>query len=99
VNNIGVVAIIPEGDKVTRCAAISAQFEAGCVLLPKSAPWLDELKLELLGFPNTKNDDQVDSVTQALLWIRKNRQNQMTFVVPFVYRGRRRYFGDFPDIY
>jgi len=99
VSNIGVVAIISEGDKVTRCAAISAQFEAGCVLLPKSAPWLDELKLELLGFPNTKNDDQVDSVTQALLWIRKNRQNEIKFVVPFVYRARRRYFGDFPDIY
>jgi predicted phage terminase large subunit-like protein len=95
-NNISVIQITPEGDKITRCAAISAQFEAGSVFFPKSAPWLDALKAELLGFPNVKNDDQVDSVTQALTWIAKRRQNQIRFVVPFVYRGRRRYFGD-PD--
>ena len=98
-NNIGVIPINPEGDKITRCAAISAQFEAGGVFLPKSAPWLDSFKTELLGFPNTRHDDQVNSVTQALTWIAKNRQKQMTFVVPFVYRGRRRCFGDFPEIY
>jgi hypothetical protein len=64
----------PEGDKITRCAAISAQFEAGSVFFPKSAPWLDSLKAELLGFPNVKYDDQVDSVTQALSWIARHRQ-------------------------
>jgi len=37
-NDIAVIAINPEGDKLTRCAAISAQFEAGSVLFPKSAP-------------------------------------------------------------
>jgi predicted phage terminase large subunit-like protein len=97
-NNIRVIPVNPEGDKITRCAAISAQFEAGSVFFPKSAVWLDGLKAELLGFPNVKHDDQVDSVTQALIWIGKRRQNKVRFVVPFVYRGRRRYFGD-PDYY
>jgi predicted phage terminase large subunit-like protein len=98
-SNIGVIAINPEGDKLTRCAAISAQFEAGSVFFPKSARWLDGLKTELLGFPNTRHDDQVDSVTQALTWIAKNRQNQITFVEAFVYSAPRRYFGDFPETY
>jgi predicted phage terminase large subunit-like protein len=36
------------------------------VVLPRNAPWLDEYILELIGFPGTKHDDQVDSTTQAL---------------------------------
>ncbi len=97
VENIAVVSITPEGDKVTRCAAISAQFEAGCVFFPKSAVWLDNLKAELLGFPNVKNDDQVDSVTQALNWIARHRQNQVRWVAPIIVTKPRRYFGDPPD--
>jgi hypothetical protein len=31
-------------------------------------PWLDTLMLELLGFPNARHDDQVDSVSQFLSW-------------------------------
>ena len=61
--NVAVIAINPQGDKPTRVANISARFEAGAVFFPKSAPWLDPLKAELLGFPNVKHDDQVDSVS------------------------------------
>jgi predicted phage terminase large subunit-like protein len=96
VNNIAVIPITPEGDKITRCAAVSAQFESGCVFFPKNAPWLDELKAELLGFPNTKNDDQVDSITQALIWIKKRRQQEVPIVIPIVVRSRRQCFGDMP---
>jgi predicted phage terminase large subunit-like protein len=39
--------------------------------LPRSAPWLDEYILELIGFPGTKHDDQVDSTTQALDYLRE----------------------------
>ena len=53
------------------------------MFFPKNAPWLDELKAELLGFPNTKNDDQVDSITQALIWIKKRRQHEIPIVMPF----------------
>jgi predicted phage terminase large subunit-like protein len=95
-NNIAVIQITPEVDKITRCAAVSAQFEAGSVFFPKSAPWLDALKAELLGFPNVKNDDQVDSVTQALNWIARHRQNQVRLVAPIIVTGPRRYFGETP---
>ena len=91
------IAINPEGDKITRLAAVSVQFESGSVLFPKDAVWLGALKAELLGFPNVRHDDQVDSVTQALSWIRQHRKNQVKWwVEPFVYSERRSYFGDIP---
>jgi predicted phage terminase large subunit-like protein len=75
-DNVSVIGIDPEGDKQTRVAKISAQFEAGSVFFPKNAPWLNSLKAELLGFPNVKHDDQVDSVSQALSWIKLRYQYQ-----------------------
>ncbi len=76
------IPINPEGDKITRLAAVSVQFESGAVWFPKAAPWLSGLKAELLGFPNVKHDDQVDSISQALSWIKQHRQNQIPFVTP-----------------
>ena len=78
-------------------SAYGPKREAGCVFFPKSAPWLDEPKAELLGFPNVKNDDQVDSVTQALNWIARHHQNQVSWVAPIIVTKPRRYPGDPPD--
>ena len=58
----------PVADKVIRMEAQAAKIEAGQVYLPKEAPWLDVFLTELLGFPNSKHDDQVDSVSQFLTW-------------------------------
>ncbi len=58
----------PEGSKVDRMVAQSAKIEAGHVLLPREAGWLDAFLLELLAFPNGRHDDQVDSVSQFLTW-------------------------------
>jgi len=63
----------PEGSKLERLAAQSAKIEAGQVFLPKEAPWLDIFLNELLGFPNSQHDDQVDSVSQFLRWVGKTR--------------------------
>ena len=65
------VAIKPKGDKVTRMEAQCARFEAGQVHLPKDAPWLDGFEREILAFPYSRNDDQVDSVSQFLNWAEK----------------------------
>lgn len=46
--------------------AVTNIFQAGRVLLPRQAPWLKDYRAELLGFPGSKHDDQVDSTTQAL---------------------------------
>lgn len=53
-------------DKTMRLYAQAAEFEAGHVLLPSSAPWVEDYVRELTSFPGSKYDDQVDSTTQAL---------------------------------
>ena len=58
--------IKPVGDKVMRASVQSATFESGRVWFPKDAPWLEALRLEMLQFPNSRYDDQVDSITQFL---------------------------------
>jgi predicted phage terminase large subunit-like protein len=57
-----------EGDKVMRLHAQTAKIEGGFVLFPKEASWLDTYLRELVTFPNSKNDDQVDSTVFALAW-------------------------------
>ena len=49
----------------------SAQIEAGHVFLPRSAAWLGDFQAELLQFPHGQHDDQVDSMSQFLAWVRK----------------------------
>ena len=60
------IEIKPEQDKVTRMATRTPAIESGKVFLPKEAPWLAEFQRELTLFPNTKHNDQVDSVSQFL---------------------------------
>jgi predicted phage terminase large subunit-like protein len=60
----------PEGDKRMRLHAQTAAIENGFVWLPREAPWLAEYLRELTLFPAGRHDDQVDSTTQALAWIR-----------------------------
>ena len=57
-------------DKIMRLHGQSAPFENGLVLLPTEAHWLDDYVRELITFPGSKFDDQVDSTTQALAWMR-----------------------------
>ena len=65
---IPVTAIHPEKDKIVRMAGQSPKIEGGAVFLPKDAPWLDDLRAEILSFPYGSHDDQVDSISQALNW-------------------------------
>jgi predicted phage terminase large subunit-like protein len=59
----------PEADKKTRVAGVSAMIEAGRLHLPAEAAWLAEFKFELLAFPSARHDDQVDALSQLLIWI------------------------------
>lgn len=54
--------------KTERLATQSAKIEAGQVFLPREAPWLDDFLAEIWAFPYGKNDDQVDSFSQFLMW-------------------------------
>jgi predicted phage terminase large subunit-like protein len=70
----GVVAVDPRGGKHARASASAALIEAGNVWLPHPEvpghEWVDQTFLpEVLSFPRSKNDDQVDCMTQALLYL------------------------------
>ena len=64
----GVKAIEPDGSKLARAHAITAYWEAGNIYLPRKEykQWVPTLTAEILGFPATVHDDQVDAMTQAL---------------------------------
>jgi predicted phage terminase large subunit-like protein len=71
--DIPAVGIKPVGEKILRMSQHSARIEAGAVLIPAQAPWLDELRTEILAFPYGSHDDQVDSISQALAWVSRPR--------------------------
>jgi len=60
----------PSGDeKIMRLRAQTSKIKGQFVRFPEKAYWLDAYLLELTTFPNSKNDDQVDSTVNALAWI------------------------------
>lgn len=64
--NIPIIAIPPKGSKVARAEAVTPQFAANLVLLPESAPWLEDWIDEHLRFPVGTHDDFVDTTSGAL---------------------------------
>ena len=60
----------PEMDKIMRMHSVSSTIENGFVHIPAQAHWLAEYLHEISGFPNGKYDDQVDSTSQALDWVK-----------------------------
>jgi predicted phage terminase large subunit-like protein len=70
-------------DKETRLSRIAAMIENGNVYLPKDAHWKDDFMNEVSAFPNARNDDQVDSMTQALIWMKDDSGKGGGFVGKF----------------
>lgn len=68
----GVVAINPEGGKESRASAVQPMIESGHVLLPDGAPWLIDYISEFATFPAGSHDDQVDALSQALIYMTAN---------------------------
>jgi predicted phage terminase large subunit-like protein len=64
-----ILAPTPRGSKVERLAGRSAQLATGDYLLPSAAPWLWDLKRELVAFPDWKHDDQVDALSLFLNFV------------------------------
>lgn len=64
------------------------------MFLPQEAAWLAEFENELLSFPYSKHDDQVDSMTQFIRWATTYGRRQLEFRVTVLGGGgvRDRYF-------
>lgn len=73
--------VLPEGGKEARAHAVEGLWSAGRVLLPDEtiAPWVNDFIQEVLEFPSSINDDQVDAMTQALTWLRDRTLRLKTF--------------------
>ncbi len=70
----GLIPVSPTDSKIARARAISGHAQAGCIWLPRYAPWLEDFVIEASRFPLGKNDDQVDMMTQAILhWLKGQR--------------------------
>jgi predicted phage terminase large subunit-like protein len=86
----GVQRYEPAGDKVMRLHVVSSTIENGFVHLPEKADWLPEFIHELTTFPKAKYDDQADSSSQALDWIKHHYMDQELGCVKYMQREAAR---------
>lgn len=66
----GVIPIKPVGSKEARAFAVTPYFQAKNVLI-RRAHWTSEYIDELLNFPSSAYDDQVDMTTQAISYMQQ----------------------------
>lgn len=63
------IAVNPKGGKEARVNAVSPAIESGHVYLPQGEAWVSAFVDQFTVFPAGKNDDMVDSATQALSYM------------------------------
>lgn len=68
----GIIAVNPEGGKVSRAYAMQAEHEAGNIYIPDPSidPSIEDFIHECCGFPTALHDDEVDAMTQTINWLR-----------------------------
>jgi len=71
------IPIKPRQDKITRLSGALGILESGRVKLPDNAPWMADFIKEIAAFPNGVHDDQVDSMSQFLGWIREKNAREI----------------------
>lgn len=69
----GLIGIKPTADKESRARAATPYFAALNVVLPDDAHWLPDYLAELVAFPASPNDDQVDATSQALAYFAEHQ--------------------------
>ena len=62
----------PDRDKVARAYAIQPVLENMRLWVPRNKKWATELVDEAISFPYGAHDDIVDTMVQAVLWVRDN---------------------------
>lgn len=78
----GITPVTPDGGKVVRANAVQPLWEAGNVYVPHPLwqPWVDDTILEWENFPNAPHDDEVDSMTQALVHMKSRSSLRERFL-------------------
>lgn len=82
----GIIAYQPKDSKVQRALAITPYFEAGNIYLPDESidPNIEDYVAELLLFPNSDHDDEVDATTQYLDEVRYQNSGKIVLESNFV---------------
>jgi predicted phage terminase large subunit-like protein len=70
----GIIAVNPEGGKISRAQATAPLWEAGSIELPDpqlfNCPWIEDYLHNICTFPKAAHDDDMDSTSQALIYMR-----------------------------
>jgi len=70
----GVIAVNPEGGKIARAQATAPLWESGSIELPDpqlfDCPWIEDYLHNICTFPKAAHDDDMDSTSQALIYMR-----------------------------
>lgn len=69
-NNWGIQLVNPVKDKVSRAHSVVPLFTDGSIYAPVDRLWCANIINSCAIFPKGEHDDDVDSVTQSLLWMR-----------------------------
>lgn len=86
---LSVIEVSATQSKEARAAIQTPKFESRRVLFPESAPWLSTLEAELLAFPGSRHDDQIDSIVHALAYEQVEKGG-----VDYIYLDRPRRLSD-----
>ena len=98
----GLLAVRPEGGKISRAAAVQPQIEAGQVSLPRPCvpdgrpipgrAWVQDFVDTCAAFPKGAHDDDVDALTQLL--VRWNQPGPEAGFLQFVREELARFRGE-----
>jgi predicted phage terminase large subunit-like protein len=64
-----IIPVKVDSDKISRAFAVTALIQSGRVFLPEGADWVADYVASHAAFPNGTHDDDVDSTTQALIYL------------------------------
>jgi len=84
----GIRSVKSSGSKLDRLVPQLDMLESDKVQFWQRAPWWEELARELAAFPEGRHDDQVDSLSQFLIWLRGRQGRGFMDTDPAT--GRRR---------
>jgi predicted phage terminase large subunit-like protein len=65
----GIIAINPQGGKTARMQAVAPEWQARDWFVDRRAPWTEPFIEQITTFPNARNDDMCDSMSQAASWL------------------------------
>jgi predicted phage terminase large subunit-like protein len=90
----GVVPVQPQGGKMSRLVATSPEFQARNWFVERHGAWTHKLVEQLTMFPNAKNDDISDAISQCAVWLQANTYEDTNAVAEW---GKRSAAGEYDE--